>query len=336
MSYLKPSPPIELSVSTSGADAYRMGTKILCRKSTTGIPDTAVAAWEESDGHYYLLEATDMNSLSFQQAANGLIYQAGMSSAVWEIGTNAICKVKTWTEGMESESNTLAFVASRFPHIPLPKVIYSWVDEQQGRTFLILRRVKGQTLARAWQSLTSEQRSHIAATAAQYCCDLAQVTSENLQSATGCGILEPFLTVDAKPSHPSWKPRPLGPLSRSATERYFKKLSTQPIPTIGEKFYFYHADLSPTNILISDNGTITAILDWESAGFYPKFWIPLKPYRSGGFNLDAPDNSRYDWTNLLELNLANVGFALDHDHVEWQKSLDFTFFEVGELHDDMS
>lgn len=69
-----------------------------------------------------------------------------MSSAVWEIGTNAICKVKTWSDGMERENDTLAFVSSRFPHIPIPEVIYSWVDEQLSRTFLVLRRVQGQTL----------------------------------------------------------------------------------------------------------------------------------------------------------------------------------------------
>ena len=108
------------------------------------------------------------------------------------------------------------------------------------------------------------------------------------------------------------------------------------MPTIGKKFHFYHADLGPTNILILDDGTVTAILDWESAGVYSKFWIPLKPYRSGGFNLDVQDDSRFEWTDLLESHLANVGFPLDHDHVKWQKSLDFTFFELGELDNDMN
>jgi hypothetical protein len=114
-------------------------------------------------------------------------------------------------------------------------------------------------------------------------------------------------------------------------------MSTQPPPAIGDKFYFYHTDLGPTNILISDDGsTVTAILDWESAGFYPKFWIPLKPYRSGGFSLDIPDDSRYDWVDILESSLANVGFTLDHDHVRWQKTLDFTLFNLSELHEHLS
>ncbi|GFF76812.1 hypothetical protein IFM62136_09413 [Aspergillus lentulus] len=308
-----------------------MGSKFLCKKATNGIPKAAVATWREDDGQFYLVEATRANSL--EKAADGLIYQAGMSSAVWEIGTHAICKVKTWSGGMESESNTLSFVASRFPHIPIPEVIYSWVDEQLSRTFMILRRVQGQTLASAWPTLTLEKKADVAITVARYCRDLAEATSEKLQSATGCGVLEPFLTVDAEASHPSWKPRPLGPFSRIEAEKYFLRISTMPLPPIGDRFYFYHADLGPTNILLSDDGTIEAILDWESAGYYPKFWIPLKPYRSGGFNLDAPDDSRYDWTDLLESKLSDVGFRLDRNHVEWQKSLDFTFFDLDELCD---
>ncbi|KAJ1709461.1 hypothetical protein COH20_003413 [Aspergillus flavus] len=136
MLFIKPSPPIELSVSKLGTDIYQMGSKFLCKKVISGIPEAAVASWKERDGHYCLLEGTIRNSCS-PEAAEGLIYQAGMSSAVWEIGSEAICKVKTWAEGMDSESNTLAFVASRFPHILLPEVTYSWVDEQLERTFFI-------------------------------------------------------------------------------------------------------------------------------------------------------------------------------------------------------
>lgn len=34
---------------------------------------------------------------------------------------------------------------------------------------------------------------------------------------------------------------------------------------------FTHADLSPSNILI-DLGRVSAIVDWEFAGFYPEYW----------------------------------------------------------------
>ncbi|KAB8203290.1 hypothetical protein BDV34DRAFT_227549 [Aspergillus parasiticus] len=34
---------------------------------------------------------------------------------------------------------------------------------------------------------------------------------------------------------------------------------------------FTHADLHPSNILI-DRGRLSGIVDWECAGFYPKYW----------------------------------------------------------------
>ncbi|TQB67536.1 hypothetical protein MPDQ_005331 [Monascus purpureus] len=311
MVFCKASPPIEVSVTKLDPDTYRMGSRFLCKKAVCGIPEAAVATWSDDDRQYYLVEATNSNSL--EKAADGLIHQVGTSSAVWGIGANAICKVKTWSVGMEQESDTLAFVASRFPHIPIPEVIYSWVDEQLSRTFLILRRVQGQTLARAWPSLSLEKRADIALTVAQYCRDLTEATSEKLQSATGCGVLEPFLTVHPEASHPSWKPRPLGPLTRIAAQKYFQRISTLPPPSIGDRFHFYHADLGPTNILLSDGGDVVAIID------------------CGGFNLDTSDSSRYDWTDLLESKLSNLGFILDRKDVEWQKSLDFTFFDLDEF-----
>ncbi|KAL4970520.1 uncharacterized protein BDV14DRAFT_195209 [Aspergillus stella-maris] len=180
-----------MSVSVLGPDEYQMGSKIRCKQSMGGIPETAVASWQDCDVHYCLEEA-NLSPIPTQEAADGIIYQAGMSSAVWKIGTQAICKVKTWTEGMELERDTIAFVASCFPHVPLASIIHSWIDKDLSRSFLTMQRVPGRTLAEAWDSLTSEQRSQISGTVAQYCYDLAQVASEKLKSATGCGVSSLF------------------------------------------------------------------------------------------------------------------------------------------------
>ncbi|KAF9234081.1 hypothetical protein BU15DRAFT_53061, partial [Melanogaster broomeanus] len=39
----------------------------------------------------------------------------------------------------------------------------------------------------------------------------------------------------------------------------------------GALVYLTHGDLLPRNILV-DGSRITAIIDWETAGFYPEFW----------------------------------------------------------------
>ncbi|KAL2856775.1 hypothetical protein BJX68DRAFT_229451 [Aspergillus pseudodeflectus] len=42
-------------------------------------------------------------------------------------------------------------------------------------------------------------------------------------------------------------------------------------PREHSKFYFTHSDLHPTNLLV-ENGRLSAIVDWESAGFRPEYW----------------------------------------------------------------
>ena len=60
----------------------------------------------------------------------------------------------------------------------------------------------------------------------------------------------------------------------------------EPSDDMDAAFYITHADLSPTNIILSGTAVpksedgasyvhIAAIVDWESAAFYPRFWIAL-------------------------------------------------------------
>ncbi|KAI8865316.1 hypothetical protein GQ42DRAFT_114725, partial [Ramicandelaber brevisporus] len=40
----------------------------------------------------------------------------------------------------------------------------------------------------------------------------------------------------------------------------------------GSKPIFCHNDLGPYNILVDEEYNITAIVDWETSGFYPDHW----------------------------------------------------------------
>ncbi|KAI9369692.1 hypothetical protein BJX61DRAFT_133567 [Aspergillus egyptiacus] len=322
--FCQANPPVERSISQRTPDTLKTGSKFLCRKLPSDEVTSGMISWEDTDGSFGLLEDDRELSLS-EQPLGDLLHHAGTSSAVRAIGSNAICKIETWTDEMEMESNTLAFVRANFPDIPVPDVICAWLDEKLSRTFLILKRVQGNTLAQAWPSLTPDMRDGIASTVAQYCCKLTNLTSNRFESATGHWVLGPFLNVRAKDSHAPWKPRLLGPMSASSHQKYLQRISRTYRPPATAAFHFYHADLGPTNLLISDDGKIKAILDWESAGFYPEYWVTLKPYMSLGFYLPAADN-RYAWADLLIAKLAERGFVLDMACVEWYKGLDLGFF----------
>jgi hypothetical protein len=75
-----------------------------------------------------------------------LIYQAGPGSAVWTLGNQAICKVHAWKENIQLEAETLAFIHERFPTIPIPEVLFSWIDKSMNRSFLIMKRIHARTL----------------------------------------------------------------------------------------------------------------------------------------------------------------------------------------------
>ena len=144
---------------------------------------------------------------------------------------------------------------------------------------------------------------------ANYCSKLASITSLRLESATGHGVLEPYLTVDAEPSHPSWKPRPLGPFSLEDFISYLFQQSTTYYLEVKLPLHFYHADLGPSDIMVSEEGNVEGILDWESAGFYPRYWIILKPMRSAGFYLKSAEGTKREaWRDLLRHMLMKEGF----------------------------
>lgn len=35
---------------------------------------------------------------------------------------------------------------------------------------------------------------------------------------------------------------------------------------------FTHGDIAPRNIMVTDSGSITGLIDWENAGWYPDYW----------------------------------------------------------------
>ncbi|KAJ5281664.1 hypothetical protein N7478_007036 [Penicillium angulare] len=50
--------------------------------------------------------------------------------------------------------------------------------------------------------------------------------------------------------------------------------------TDGHEIVFTHSDFATRNILVDENCQVTAILDWEWAGWYPEYWQYYKAYRN--------------------------------------------------------
>lgn len=303
-------PPIELSITRVNTHRWTLGSLIICEKveDPKFKPANAITHWQDGGSTFYLRENADSSTLA-GDAVTDRIYFAGTGAAVWCIGENAICKVHAWCEGEELEADTIRFVRQNAGEIPVPEVVHTWIDHDLNRTFLIVKRVSGQTLEQAWPRLSSSQRIQISDDVARYCVVLGTKTSSLFETANGCGIQEPRLMDHGSPSHPTWLPRMLGPFSSEALQAYMKDISTEPHPDIDDLFHFCHADLEPTNIMISEDGSVvTAIIDWESAAYYPRFWIATKPAVSSVYWVEGTTDEPKLWGELLSGALRANGY----------------------------
>lgn len=118
---------------------------------------------------------------------------------------------------------------------------------------------------------------------------------------------EPFLSPNPPDSAPSWRPIPFPRLTQEQATTYLQPTEA------GLKFHFYHADLSPTNIMVSADGNVTCILDWESAGFFPRMWIATKPRVCYAWVLEDVEGDAWAWRELLLEALAGRGYLPDVD-----------------------
>ena len=94
-------------------------------------------------------------------------------------------------------------------------------------------------------------------------------------------------------------------------------------PALEAELHFYHPDLGPSNIIISDDGSVAGIIDWEAAGYYPRFWIATKPAFGPGLDFDPPvaGFEDFEWRKSLRAELEHLGFPQAAVWwMEWKKS----------------
>lgn len=300
--------PIRASITQISPGRWLLGSTIECRLVSERPSESYITAWKDGDMWYVITSASERPTSATPPNSNdlALVHEGGEESAIWSIGSNALCKVHhCWSPDIPPENETIQFVRENAPHVPVPEVLYFGIEGD--RSFLILKRVHGLTLRDAWEGLSDQQKDSIVDEVATFCRDLASLTAERLQSVQGGPVVEPYLAHSGQDL--------LEPLSISESEAYFYRADLQPNPTIGDRFHFYHPDLGPGNIIIKDQ-KVSGIIDWEAAGFYPHFWICTKPSVSRGLNFYPPISGvdEVEWRRKLRLKLQSYGFPR---YAEW-------------------
>ncbi|PWY91894.1 kinase-like protein [Aspergillus sclerotioniger CBS 115572] len=224
-----------------------------------------------------------------------LFYGAG-NRGVWSIGSDMILKERP-DEGPKAEVDTLRKLAAH-KDIPVPKLVRDWVD-RDGRYFVLMERMDGETLEKAWPSLSESQKLSIADQVVHVRNQLKKITSTSIQAVDQgpCYLSLLYLDFELRgPFHSDaelWDSLILSLRNKSFPEKVLENLKKR-LPPCGP-YVLTHCDLNLGNIMVKD-GELVGILDWEYAAYYP-IWYEYVAASVGFAEMDV------EWKKLLRQRL---------------------------------
>ncbi|TFK58438.1 kinase-like protein [Pluteus cervinus] len=181
--------------------------------------------------------------------------------------------------GIEEEIHALEFIARKFGgQIPIPKLLHHpplpLPGQRMSRSYMCMKECPGLSLDKVVDSMTLSQLDHIA----DQLSDVLRTMSTVCSARVGTVYGGPFRT-EFFPSHMSPE------RAFDSTQEFLNEYRELLLHCSGEEYTqnlissfprdvpvcFTHGDLLPKNIMV-EGSTITAIIDWSTAGFYPSFW----------------------------------------------------------------
>lgn len=159
--------------------------------------------------------------------------------------------------------------------IPVPRIQDVFIIGR--RTYIVMDYIDGSELTYAAKALSQEQYQGICSQLKGYIAQMRALKapkSGRLEAADGSGLFDIRLSSDSFPPFTSVEEFHvrlghefvLKSSNHSHMWSHFELISQRKYKTI-----FTHSDIAPRNILIKD-GKIAAIIDWETAGWYPEYW----------------------------------------------------------------
>lgn len=203
------------------------------------------------------------------------------------------------------EAQTLQFIAANTT-IPVPKVHH--IHYKNGKVVaIIMDYIPGKRLDEAWDSLDSHQKLSIANELRSYMNQLRTLKGDYIGAIDhGKAIIGQIASIEGGPfdSEQQFNEFILGDIVKSAPDilRHYAKYALME----NHDIVFTHSDFSPRNILV-DGGRVTAILDWEYAGWYPEYWEYIQAFRQL--------KPMPDWPNYLTRILPLRFESRIHRHV---------------------
>lgn len=185
----------------------------------------------------------------------------------------------------EVEAETMQFVSSH-TSVPIPKVHGTFTNED-GITFIVMEFVRGETLEAVWTTLSKDDKQELALQFGSYIDNMRKLKGEYVGALgrRSCNVV----SLQGPYTGPFNTENELNETMLRDFERevpgYFgsvlKKLMKD-----NHQVVFSHSDFSMRNIMVLDK-QIVAVLDWESAGFFPEYWDYAHSFLGVRWNNDA-------------------------------------------------
>jgi aminoglycoside phosphotransferase (APT) family kinase protein len=160
------------------------------------------------------------------------------------------------------EAQTLRFIAAKIT-IPIPKVHdIRWEDGKV--TAIIMDYMPGKPLDQVWDNMDPNQKLSIAQELHDYVAQLRDLKGDYIGAVDrGKAIIGRSLEGGPFDSEKLFNEFILSDIVQKAPDllRHYAKYALEE----NHEIVFTHADLAPRNILVDEEGHVTAILDWEDA-----------------------------------------------------------------------
>lgn len=161
-------------------------------------------------------------------------------------------------------------------NIPVPKIFRVYKQEGSDSEDVVRKYVGGETLEAAWLKMTKaskeavvkelagyiEQMRQLVPAKAGMVCSVSHGTAND--NRFGQDRFGPFNNMEDFHTYV----RRQDPLDVWKEERDVVQVHSKPTAYASK---FTHGDLVPSNIIVKD-GRIAAIVDWETAGWFPEYW----------------------------------------------------------------
>ncbi|KAF1996124.1 phosphotransferase enzyme family protein-like protein [Amniculicola lignicola CBS 123094] len=196
---------------------------------------------------------------------------------VYKVDASTI--VKTGDSVRLAEAEAMKLVHQKTT-IPVPKVYNAYIDTATGHARIVMEFVQGDVLADVWDKFNGDQKQEVLAQLRGFLSQLREMKGSLIGSVDGTACEDQLFSDEPGAYGPyqdeaAFNEGIVAALKNTQTSGWVDTVSNMVLALKGHEIVMTHGDLCPRNVLVQ--GTrVTAILDWEMAGYYPAYWEYVK------------------------------------------------------------